>query len=117
MKGNGIIIFTILVMLSMIIFPPFIRGESGSIDVPPDESRTVNIGNLITDSVLQYSWSTDDSGDKVDFKITDGTNDYEEENNMYGVSGSFIIPSNGNYKFIGFVIIGLIHPISNIVIR
>lgn len=76
-----------------------VNGESGSVDVPADETRTVSLGNLITGTVLKYSFTTDDNGDKLNFKITDGSNDYEQATRVYGKTGTFTVPSTATYQF------------------
>ncbi len=99
MRKWNIVIMGILLLASFLFIPNMVSGETGLIDVPADESRTVDLGNLITGSILEYSWDTDDSADNVDFEITDGSSSYHEQTDVYGSSGTFEIPSDGNYQF------------------
>jgi hypothetical protein len=98
MVNLKVLVTGLLIVASFFIVPFAVNAESGSVDVPASETKTVSLGNLITGAVVQYTWETDDNGDKVDFKITDGTNDYEEETRVYGVTGTFTVPSTATYQ-------------------
>lgn len=92
-------ILYILIAICLIGTPFIVNSEEGSIDVEADETKTVSLGNLIVGTEVDYSFFTDDSGDKLDFKITDGTSDYEEADRVYSKSGTFIVPVSGTYSF------------------
>ena len=87
------------VVISLLALTAKVDGQSGSIDVPAGEYRTVSLGNLITGTLIDYSWITDDEYDTVDFTISDGTNEYHSQISVYGSYGTFEVPSEAEYMF------------------
>ncbi len=69
------------------------------IDIETDEVHTIELSDMNHGEVLDYSWDTDDSHDKVNFWIEDPSeNIYEEATRVEAGSGTFTIPSSGTYK-------------------
>lgn len=73
-------------------------AESGSTDVSAGSAKYIEFGFLYTGTTIDYSWYTDDSGDKLDSYIYDDSdNKFQEVDNTASVSKTFTVPADDKY--------------------
>jgi len=88
--------------LILVAIIPSVNATSGSVSVPADESRSVDLGFLYTGTIVDYSWATDDEYDDVDFRIASGNDSYESTTETYSGSGTFSVPTDADYSMIWY---------------
>jgi len=99
MRKVSVTVATLLIASIM----PFISNASGilyedaNVEITTGQSLTLSLESLNQGMIIEYNWYTDDQYDNVDFKISDGTNDYHVLDDVSSANDQFIIPSNGDY--------------------
>ncbi|MGA1822576.1 MAG: SHOCT domain-containing protein [Thermoplasmatota archaeon] len=88
----------ILLSIVLSLMPLESDAKSGSLVVPAGSGKSVNLGTLHSGYSVEYSWYTDDPGDKVTFYITDESQSYERVYSTYRSFGTFEVPAYGSYR-------------------